>query len=106
MENTTNTARNEVVLGQKYAYATASLVLGIMSFVNLLGLEKGLLAIIFGVLALRQVPPPALAERRTWGWLGVTFGALQVVLLVALVALNWDRVLEVIRMLEQLGEGR
>lgn len=105
MENI-NTESNASVLGQKYAYATASLVLGVASFVNLVGIEKGILAIVFGVLALRQLPGPALGIRRTWGKLGVLFGALQIVLIVVIVALNLDKLFEIIRLLERLGEGR
>ena len=43
-----NQTRESLILGQKYAFATASLILGIVSFVNLLGLEKPILAIVFG----------------------------------------------------------
>jgi len=106
METATTTARGQLALGQKYAYATVSLVLGIMSFVNLLGIEKGILAIVFGALALMSGPGPALAERRAWGKLGVLLGAIQIVFVIAVVALNFDKLLEVIRMLERLGEGR
>ncbi len=106
METVNTTGRGQLALGQKYAYATVSLVLGIMSFVNLLGIEKGILAIVFGVLAVASGPGPALAERRSWGKLGVLLGAIQIVIVVAVVALNFDKVLEVIRMLERLGEGR
>ncbi len=106
MQTDTTTPRAQGALSQKYAYATVSLVLGIMSFVNLLGIEKGLLAIVFGALALSGAPGPALAERRVWGKLGVALGAIQIVLVIAVVALNFDRLLEVIRMLERLGEGR
>ncbi len=97
---------NETVLGQKYAYATAALVLGIACFINLLGIEKGILAIVFGALAIRSHPAPGLRERRTWGVLGVTFGAIQILAVVLIIALNFDKVLEVIRMRERLGEGR
>jgi hypothetical protein len=97
---------NNAVLGQKYAYATMSLVLGILSFVNFLGMEKGILAIVFGAMALRSLPQPALGPRRAWARLGLAFGALQIVVIVAIVAFNWETLLDVIRHLERLGEGR
>ena len=106
MENNQEPAREQAALGQKYAYATASLVLGVASFVNLLGIEKGVLAIAFGLLALKAAPGPALVARRAWGKLGVAFGLIQIVVVVAVVALNFDRVLELIRLLERFGEGR
>ena len=42
------------VLGQKYAFATASLVLGVACFINLLGFEKAVLARAFGWLTLKE----------------------------------------------------
>jgi hypothetical protein len=106
MNTNTDSPSSEAVLGQKYAFATVSLVLGIASFLNLLGIEKGILAIIFGAIALRPRPAPELRARRMWGILGMAFGALQVLFVVAIVALNFDKVLELISLLERLGEGR
>jgi hypothetical protein len=77
--------RTSVVLGQKYAYATAALMLGIGSFINLLGMEKAILAIIFARLALKSEPPPALKNRRGWGQAGLILGVLQVVVISALI---------------------
>jgi hypothetical protein len=106
MENTTTRGREQAALGQKYAYATISLVLGAASFVNLFGIEKGMLAIVFGMLALRAAPGPTLVERRSWGKLGVALGLIQIVLVIAVIALNFDKLLELIRLLERFGEGR
>jgi hypothetical protein len=77
--------RANVVLGQKYAYATAALMLGIASFVNFVGMEKAILAIIFARLALKSEPPPALKTRRGWGQAGLVLGVLQVVVIAALI---------------------
>ena len=106
METHTTPAREHAALGQKYAYATVSLVLGAASFVNLLGIEKGILAIVFGMLALKAAPGPTLVERRTWGKLGIAFGLVQIALVIAVIALNLDKLLELIRLLERFGEGR
>ena len=56
-----------IVLGQKYAFATVSLVLAMSCFVSLVGMEKSILAIIFAWLALRPEPAPQLFDRRRWG---------------------------------------
>jgi len=77
--------RASVVLGQKYAYATAALMLGIASFVNLVGMEKAILAIIFARMALKSEPPPALKTRRQWGQAGLVLGVLQVVIISVLI---------------------
>ena len=48
MSESNQESQAHTVLGQKYAYATISLILGIACFINLAGLEKALLAVIFG----------------------------------------------------------
>jgi hypothetical protein len=90
------------VVGQKYAFATASLVTGIACYVNLLGLEKALLAILFAWLALKSSPAPALTAHRGWAKTGLVLGIIPWLLLPPLLIWNWDRVLHVIRQLENL----
>ncbi len=48
MSDSNQESQAHTVLGQKYAYATISLILGLACFINLAGLEKALLAVIFG----------------------------------------------------------
>ena len=94
------------ILGQKYAFATVSLVLGISCFVNLLGLEKAILAIVFGSLALRTMPAPALKEHRLWAKTGVILGILPLIILPTILILNWDRLRIFIEALEKLNGGK
>ena len=101
-----NQTRNSLILGQKYAFATASLILGICSFVNLLGLEKPILAIIFGWLALRAIPEPRLTEHRVWAKTGVVLGSIVLVVLPTLIVLNFDRLREFVEVLSKLNGGR
>ena len=98
--------KQALILGQKYAFATVSLVLGIFCFVNLLGLEKPILAIIFGWLALRTVPEPKLTQHRIWAKVGVTLGAIVLVLLPVLIIINFDRLREFVQILSRLDGGR
>lgn len=99
----TDTLQKEyLVLGQKYAFATISLILGVMSFVNLLGLEKPILAIVFGWLALRAVPGPRLTEHRVWAQAGITLGAIMVIAVPVLIFLNLDKILELFDMLSKM----
>ena len=67
-------SKSFAVLGQKYAYATASLIMGIVCFVNFAGLEKAVLAIVFAWLALKREPGPQLTERRRWARIGGAMG--------------------------------
>jgi len=101
-----NQTRNSLILGQKYAFATASLILGIFSFINLLGLEKPILAIIFGWLALRAIPEPRLTEHRVWAKTGVVLGSIVLVVLPTLIVLNFDRLREFVEVLSKLNGGR
>lgn len=93
---------NPVVLGQKYAFATASLLLGLVTFVNILSLEKAILAVVFGWLALRQVPPPALQTRRSFAILGIVLGCLAFVLVPAFLIVYRDRLAHLIEVLKQV----
>jgi hypothetical protein len=106
MNTSDSETQNSVVLGQKYAYATASLVLGICCFFSLLGLEKAILAIVFGWLALRQTPAPALTVHRLWAKFGIAFGVLMLIVLPVVIALNYHRLLEIIDVLSKMNGGR
>lgn len=101
-----NQTKESLILGQKYAFATASLILGICSFVNLLGLEKPILAIIFGWLALRTNPAPQLTEHRVWAKAGVTLGTIILIVVPTLIILNFDRLREFVEVLSKLNGGR
>ena len=101
-----NQTRESLILGQKYAFATASLILGIFSFVNLLGLEKPILAIIFGWLALRTQPAPQLTQHRVWAKTGVVLGTIVLIVLPTLIILNFHRLQEFIEVLSKLDGGR
>lgn len=95
-----------VVLGQKYAYATISLILGLACFINLAGLEKALLAVIFGWLALKPAPAPVLKARRVWAKTGLVLGTLMLILIPTIILLNLDRLRTFVEVLTKLSEGK
>jgi hypothetical protein len=94
------------VLGQKYAYATVSLVLGIFCFINLAGMEKASLAVIFAWLALKSTPPPALNQRRLWAKVGLVLGSIILILVPILIVLYLNRLSEFIEVLSKMSAGR
>lgn len=98
--------KGATVLGQKYAFATASLILGIFCFVNLLGLEKPILAIVFGWLALRVKPEPKLTEHRAWAQTGITLGVITLIVVPTILILNFDRLREIVEVLSKMSGGR
>jgi hypothetical protein len=99
-------AKELTVLGQKYAFATVSLILGISCFVNLLGLEKAIFAIVFGWMALRADPAPALKEHRVWAKAGIALGILPLIIVPIILILNYERLKEIIDIFSKMSGGR
>jgi ABC-type transport system involved in cytochrome c biogenesis permease subunit len=91
-----------IVLGQKYAYATAALMVGIAGYIQLLGIERAILAIIFAYLALRSSPAPRLEDRRLWAKVGLALGVIMLVLVPTIVIVKFDALREVITGLQKL----
>lgn len=106
MNESDQQAKAHVVLGQKYAFATASLILGAACFVSLLGMEKAILAMIFAWLALKSDPSPLLKERRVWGKVGLALGLLHVLVISTLLILFRNELGEVIDALMKLNDGK
>jgi hypothetical protein len=106
MSNSNQDSQAHVVLGQKYAYATISLILGLACFINLAGLEKAILAVIFGLLALKSTPAPALTTRRVWAKTGVVLGITVLVVIPTIILLNLDRLGVMVEALMKLSEGK
>jgi hypothetical protein len=106
MKDTNHENQAQIVLGQKYAYATISLILGLACFINLAGLEKALLAVIFGWMALKSMPPPVLKARRVWAQTGIVLGVLMLIVVPTIILLNLDRLSEMVEILTKLSEGK
>jgi hypothetical protein len=73
---------------------------------SLLGLEKAILAIVFGWMALRADPAPALKEHRVWAKAGVALGILPLIIVPIVLILNYERVKEIIDVLSKMSGGR
>lgn len=101
-----NPTDSNVVIVQRYTYATVALVIGLLSFVNLFGFEKSILAVVLGLKALRRDPPPALDARRGWARFGVGLGTAQIAIVVTIILLNLDRIPKLIEAFRALSDGR
>ena len=106
MSESNKESQVHLVLGQKYAFATISLILGLACFINLAGMEKAVLAIVFGWLALKSTPAPALRARRVWAQTGLILGTLVLVVVPTIILLNLDRLRLIIEALAKLGNGK
>jgi energy-converting hydrogenase Eha subunit A len=80
-------------------------VVGLLSFVNFLGFEKSILAVVLGLKALSREPVPILGARRSWATSAVVLGTLQVALVVTVILLNLDRIPRLIQMFRALADG-
>jgi hypothetical protein len=106
MSESNNESQVHIVLGQKYAYATISLIMGLACFINVAGMEKAVLAIVFGWLALKSTPAPALRARRVWAKTGVVLGTLVLVSIPTIILLNFDRLRLIVETLSKLSNGK
>jgi hypothetical protein len=95
-------SNSDIVLGQKYAYATAALLVGIAAYIQLLGIERAILAIVFAWLALRSNPKPRLADRRLWAKAGLVLGVVMLVVVPTVLILKFEFFQELVAALEKL----
>ena len=94
------------VLGQRYTLATLAVVLALLSFLNLAGLEKAVLAIVLGLRALSATPGPPLEQRRGWARLGIGLAAAHVALVATVILLFVDRLPKLFEVLRALSDLR
>jgi len=92
------------VLGQRYTFATLALTVALLSFLNLAGLEKTILAIVLAVRALSTTPGPALEQRRGWARFAIGLGTAHVVLIVTVILLNLHRIPKLLEALRALSD--
>jgi hypothetical protein len=94
------------VLGQRYTLATLALALALLSFLNLAGMEKAVLAIVLGLRSLKPTPQPPLEQRRGWARMAIGLGIAHVVLVVAVILLNLDRISTLLDALRAMSDLR
>lgn len=94
------------VLGQRYTLSTLAVALALLSFLNVAGLEKSVLAIVLGLKALKTVPAPPLEQRRGWARLGIGLGVSHVVVLATVILLNLHRLPKLFEALRALSDLR
>lgn len=100
-----NPSDSDIVLAQRYSYATIALVVGLLSFVNFLGFEKSILAVVLGIKALSHTPAPALSARRSWAKTGIAMGTAQIVLVLGIILWNLDRIPQILDAFRALSDG-
>jgi hypothetical protein len=72
---------------KKSAYAVASLVIGILSFIDLFGIEKAIAAGIFGILALKEIKTTE-TKSKSLAYAGIALGTIYIIILAILFAIR------------------
>lgn len=86
--------------GRSEGFAIAAVALGALSFIQLLGTEKALLAIVLALLALRSAQS---RRTRRQGWTAIALGTLYLAITIATLILFREQLAELIRLLQSLG---
>lgn len=66
----------------KSKLAMVSLVLGLVTFINLFGMEKAIAAIVFGAIALKEIVTNQELKGRNFAYAGIILGSLYILILV------------------------
>jgi hypothetical protein len=85
-------------MGTKSKVAVASMVVGIVCFLNLLGVEKAAAAIILGYMGLKEIG----TEEKTGKWFayaGIIMGAAYIIILAVLLIIYGPQFIERIKMM-------
>ena len=82
-------------------FATASLVLGIMQFVHIFNVEKALLAIIFGIVALRKISASQELNGKSRAIAGVVLGMVGVVVTIVMTIIFWPKMQTMMEQMRQ-----
>lgn len=79
-----------------YPYAVVSLVLGIVSFIQLLGIERALLSVIFGVIALRQIKNSNELRGEKLAYWGIALGIIYMAVILVLSIVKGGDILSIL----------
>ncbi|MHB9154434.1 MAG: DUF4190 domain-containing protein [Endomicrobiales bacterium] len=80
---------------KRFPLAITSLLLGVLSFIHLFGLEKAVFAVILGGLALREVVPGQ-EKGKKYAYAGIILGSLYVVILLVIMVIKGPGIVELI----------
>lgn len=79
-----------------YPYAVISFVLGIISFFQILGLERALLAVVFGVIALKKMNEDEKLKGRKFAYSGIILGIVYLIILCVIIIFKGSDILNIL----------
>jgi hypothetical protein len=77
--------------------AIVALLLGIMSFINLFGLEKGIMAIVAGWMAILEIKEEPSFKGKGMAWAGIVLGAFSITMITLLVIWKGPQIFEFLK---------
>jgi len=80
---------------KKYPLAFTSFVLGLLSFVQLFGLEKSIFAVLLGGLALKEIIP-GFEKGRKYAYAGIILGSVYIIILIVITIIKGPKIVELI----------
>lgn len=75
--------------------AIISLILGIFSFVHLLGVEKAVLSVVFGVLALKEIEQTQ--KFKKFAYIGISLGIIYLLIIAVIVTFYSPKLLNILK---------
>jgi hypothetical protein len=87
--------------GRRFGLATAALALGVVSFVNMLGIEKSILAIVLAILAMQGTEFRTAVLRR--GRTALILASVHVVTSVVVLVIFRAKLMELVQLLHKLS---
>ena len=78
--------------GRISEFATASLVLGIVQFVHIFNAEKAILAIVFGLIAIKRISENQELGGRKQAVAGIILGVVGIVATIVMTIIFWPRI--------------
>jgi hypothetical protein len=79
-----------------YPYALISFILGVVSFIQLLGLERAIPAVIFGVIALKKMNAEGVTEGKRYAYAGITLGIIYLIVLTIIMIFKGSVILNIL----------
>lgn len=81
-----------------YPYALISLILGIVSYLQLLGIERALLAVIFGVVALKNIKRNNELKGLKYAYWGIGLGLVYMLIVLLIILFKGNDILSILRL--------
>ncbi len=81
--------------------AIIALLLGITSLINLFGLEKGVMAVIVGWLAIGEIKNQPSLKGKGMAWAGLILGALSIITIVVVLIWKGPQLLQQLKLLQK-----